>query len=172
MSRIAAVLLAGGASKRMGQAKALIPYGGHPLWQWQMKTLLALEPCELFISAPLEIDFEDDPWKTIYDREAGLGPLAGLEAALSATTADQLVALAVDMPAVTAEFFGLLIDEAGDSGIVPELDGRYQGLVAIYPRRIYPLVEEILASEDRSFQCLVRRAVPAGHLKVHVVTEG
>ena len=171
MNKLAAVLLAGGASTRMGQPKAFLPYQGMPLWKHQMNTLLALRPSELFISAPRQIDFGVGPWKTLQDREAGLGPLAGLEAVLKETTAVRILVLAVDMPGVTADFLRLLLDEADETGIVAKLDGFYQGTAAIYPRLILPMVEAVLASGDRSFQHLAQRAVAAGLLKVHRTAE-
>jgi molybdopterin-guanine dinucleotide biosynthesis protein A len=171
MKKLAALLLAGGASTRMGQPKAFLPYQGMPLWKHQMKTLLALEPSELFISAARQIDFGTGPWKTLYDREPGLGPLAGLEAALKETAAGHLLVLAVDMPGFTADFFRVLLDEADESGIVAKIDGFYQGTAAIYTKSILPMVEVVLASEDRSFQHLAGHAIAAGLLKVHHATE-
>jgi molybdopterin-guanine dinucleotide biosynthesis protein A len=171
VSSFAAVLLAGGASSRMGRPKALLDFEGQPLWRRQMATLQALAPAELFLSATRELDFGTGPWTTLHDRASGLGPLAGVEAALRAMKVQRLVALAVDMPGVTSDFLRLLLREAGDAGIVAELEGFYQGTVAIYPRSILPRVETILAGDDRSFQKLVGEAVAAGEMKVHRVTE-
>ena len=52
---------------------------------------------------------------------------------------------------------------------MPEDDGLYQGLAAIYPRAIAPLVSEILNGGDRSLQLLVRRALPLGLMKPFAV---
>jgi len=170
MSKFAAVLLAGGASTRMGQPKALLDYGGVPLWRWQLNTLIQLEPDELLISAAPGLEFPDGPWKILYDKSPGLGPLAGLMAALRVITTERLVVLAVDMPAVTPEFLRILLAEAGHvGGVVPELDGFYQGTVAIYPRCILPACEQILSSQDRSLQQLVRYGLMEGQIKMHPV---
>src|SRR5207248_8649239 len=51
---ISAVLLAGGESRRMGKDKAMLPFGGKPLWQIQLELLGKLEPVEIFVSrAPI-----------------------------------------------------------------------------------------------------------------------
>ena len=171
MRNFCAVLLAGGASSRMGQPKALIQYQGLPLWRFQANTLLALDPSELFISASAQFDAGEGPWIILEDRKAGLGPLSGLEAALEHCSANQLVVLAVDMPCITFEFLKSLLDEAGNMGIVPSVDGFYHGTVAVYPRAIYPRVEAVLATEDRSFQHLVSLGIEACELKTHFVTE-
>ena len=54
-------------------------------------------------------------------------------------------------------------------GIVPELDGFYQGTCAIYPASLLPLVEEILRGDDPSFQNLIRTATRLGAMKTRPV---
>ena len=60
---------------------------------------------------------------------------------------DFLVALAVDMPAMTAAFLRLLLEKAGSAGVVPRLEGFYHGAVAVYPIKILPLAEQVLAAK-------------------------
>jgi molybdenum cofactor guanylyltransferase len=171
MSTLAAVLLAGGASVRMRRPKAFLTHEDLPLWRFQMNTLLGLEPSELFLSAAPGVEFEPGPWTLLHDRQPGLGPVAGLDAALRASAAERIVVLAVDMPAITTEFLYRLLGQPGNGGIVPRLEGFYYGMVAIYPRSIQPLVEKVLAGEDRSFQHLVRLGLVADLLKSYSVTE-
>ena len=172
MSKLAALLLAGGASVRMGRQKASLDFGGTPLWRHQLDTLMKLEPDELYISGSPALDLPSGPWKILYDEQPGLGPLSGLTTALHASTATQLVVLAVDLPNVTPEFLQLLLAQADpDGGIVPELDAFYQGTVAVYPRRLLPACEQILGSHDRSFQRLVRQGLVEKSLKVYPVGE-
>jgi molybdopterin-guanine dinucleotide biosynthesis protein A len=149
-----------------------LDYDGLPLWRRQLNTLTSLEPAELFISAAPGLELPAGPWKILYDQSPGLGPLAGLVAALRAITAERLVVLAVDMPAVTSEFLRLLLAEAGtEGGIIPELDGFYQGTVAIYPRNILPACEQTLAGHDRSLQRLVRHGLAENLIRIHPVSK-
>jgi len=172
MSKLAALLLAGGASVRMGRQKALLDFGDTPLWRHQLETLMKLEPDELYISGSPALDLPSGPWKILHDEQPGLGPLAGLTTTLHASTAGQLVVLAVDLPNVTPEFLQLLLAQADpEGGIVPELDAFYQGTVAVYPRRILPACEQILGSEDRSFQRLIRQGLAEKQMKVYPVSE-
>lgn len=171
MSEFAAVLIAGGASLRMGQSKAFIDYAGMPLWRRQINTLAELAPSELLISTSAQLTWEPGPWQIIYDRMPGLGPLGGLDAAFHASSANFLVVLAVDMPAMTADFLKLLLSKVGEKGIVPKLADFFQGTAAVYPRSVHPLVENILANDDRSFQSLVRRAIKCDLVDIHPVTE-
>jgi molybdopterin-guanine dinucleotide biosynthesis protein A len=166
-----AVLLAGGSSSRMGQPKALLDYQGVPLWRRQADKLLALAPTALLISTRPDLPLEPGPWKIIHDHVAGRGPLAGIDAALLETSADFLIVLAVDMPAITTEFLRKLMDLTGPRGVVPQLDDRYQGLAAIYPAQVRTILQQVLSSEDRSLQRLVRMALAAELVTIYPVGE-
>ena len=165
MKKLAAVLLAGGRSTRMGISKALLDHEGTPLLLFQMKKLVQLCPDQLFFSVQPETEFPPGPWTFVHDRSPGLGPLSGLEAAMRLTRADYLVTLAVDMPAMTAEFLSFLLENAGGAGVVPDLGGFYHGASAVYPVKILPLLEKVLAGNNRSFQHLIREALHSGMMK-------
>lgn len=166
MKSFAAVLIAGGHSRRMGTSKALLDYHGMPLWHFQIQKLLRLGPRQLFLSVRKNVELPPGPWTFVHDRLPDAGPLAGLDAALRHTCEDFLVVLAVDMPAMTSEFLSSLLREAGPAGIVPRLAGLCHGTAAVYPVEILPLVETILAGNDRSFQRLIRDALHCGLMRV------
>ena len=161
--RLAALLLAGGASSRMGWPKALLDFGGEPLWRRQIDKLRALEPDELFISAPRGLTLPGGDWKILRDEKPQLGPLAGLAAAHQAMSSVWLVVLAIDMPAMTASYLSVLCQRAFTSGRgqVPTTEDYHMGLAAIYPRAALDLLASCLRSEDRSVQSFVRELVVA-----------
>jgi len=171
--RLAALLLAGGASTRMGQPKLLLDRGGQPLWRVQTEKLQALNPGELFISIPPEISLPAGPWKILHDEQPGLGPLSGIHAALKGMKGEWLVVLAVDLPDMSAAFLQNLCAMARKRGlgIVPQFDGFYEGLVAVYPRAIADLCGKHLAGEDRSLQRFVRQGLADGLLAVYPVVD-
>jgi len=162
MKKFAAVLMAGGRSMRMGTSKALLDYNGTSLWRFQMDKLIKLRPDQLIFSIQPGMEFPSGPWTFVHDRSPDVGPLGGLEAALRLSRANFLVTLAVDMPAMTAEFLSYLLKWSGPAGVVPHLDGFYYGAAAVYPLRILPLVEQVVAGNDRSFQRLMREALQSG----------
>ncbi len=168
MIECTAVLVAGGKSSRMGCDKALLMYEGRPLWRIQWEKLLGFAS-EVLISAReglLEVP-------VILDKTPGRGPLGGLESVLAEARHERVVLLAVDMPEMTSAYLAALVNDATpECGVIPELDGFYQGLAAVYPRRILPLVQEILAGPDHSMQHLSRRAIDEGLMKVRAVREG
>jgi molybdenum cofactor guanylyltransferase len=169
----AALLLAGGASSRMGQPKALLDYAGQPLWRIQMEKLRALDPGEMFLSLPPVISLPPGSWQILHDEKSGLGPLSGLHAALKAMTGEWLVVLAIDLPDMTVAFLQHLCAMAmkRNCGIVPQLDGFYHGLVAVYPRAMVDLCKEHLASEDRSLQRFVRLGIAHELLAAYPMAE-
>jgi molybdopterin-guanine dinucleotide biosynthesis protein A len=166
-----AVLLAGGASARMGYPKALLSLGGVPLWRRQVDLLAGLGPAELLVSAGLDWDPGAGPWAVVRDRVPGLGPLGGIGAALGAMSTDLLLVLAIDMPSMTAGFLGSLVAAAGPAGVVPADGGLYQGLAAVYPRSVGATLEEALGGEDRSLQHFIGRALQRGLVAARPVAE-
>jgi len=170
MKKFAAVLMAGGRSMRMGTSKALLDYDGTPLWRFQMDKLIKLRPDQLFFSVQPGMEFPSGPWTFVHDRSSDVGPLGGLEAALRLSCANFLVTLAVDMPAMTAEFLSCLLEQSGPAGVVPHLDGFYYGAAAVYPVKILPLVEQVVASNDRSFQRLMREALQSEMMNAKEIT--
>jgi molybdopterin-guanine dinucleotide biosynthesis protein A len=169
MRNLAVVLLAGGRSTRMKTNKAFLDFKGMPMWRFQMEKLIQLRPNELFFSIQPGMEFPAGPWEFVFDRSVGLGPVGGLEAALRQTSSDLLMTLAVDMPGMTADFLSNLLEESGPAGVVPLVEGFYCGGAAVYPVKILPLVETILAESDRSFQHLMREALQSGLMRAKQV---
>ncbi len=127
------LLLAGGASRRMGQPKALLPYGGATLIEHVAQTL-APEFDEVLVSAN---DPEAVPpnlrQRLVHDLHLGAGPLAGIEAGLNAASHDTLFAIACDMPLVTADLARRVVEAAqGHDAAVPRLGGRPEPAAAAY----------------------------------------
>ena len=166
----AAVLLAGGRSRRMGRDKALLPLAdGRLLWQRQLAVLEELQPAELFISGPERPGFPTSVVR-LEDTAPGLGPLSGIATALRAMRSARLLVLAVDLPAMTADFLrGLLVN---DRGMIPQTsDGYFEGLAAVYPKAALAVAETLLTGADRSLQTLVRRLLEEGHAAARPVAD-
>lgn len=137
LSRLEATLLvlAGGRSRRMGQAKALLPVGSTTLIEWVAQRL-APEFQHLLVAARSEVDLPPALRRyLVRDRYPGAGPLAGIEAGLGACHHDVLVAVACDMPAVTPALArALAAAAAGHDAAVPRVGGRPEPACAAYRR--------------------------------------
>jgi molybdopterin-guanine dinucleotide biosynthesis protein A len=173
MKELTAALITGGKSSRMGRDKAWLAVDGEPLWRRQLATLRALEPAEVFICGAGRDDLAAPDARALLDAVPDRGPLGGLAAALQASAEPFVVSLAVDLPAMSSEFLAGLVEEAaaGGAGVVPELDGFYQGLAAVYPRALAEVAVRLAGDADHSLQHFVREGLAAGLLRARPVAE-
>jgi molybdopterin-guanine dinucleotide biosynthesis protein A len=156
-----AVLLAGGRSTRMGTDKAGVLIQGEPLWRRQLATLRALAPSEIFISGRDTGPYAGAGLEILKDAQFDRGPLAGLATALAWTTKPYLVVLAIDLPAMRADFLARLVELAIRLGrsVVPRNGPRFEPLAAVYSKATRGLVAECLQSGDYSLQRFIRLAI-------------
>lgn len=142
----------GGASRRMGQPKGLLrgPDG---------RTLIARAQAALREAGAEPILVGRRPeyaalGPAIEDALPDAGPLAGLVALLERPGADRVIALACDMPFVTAADLRALL--AVDAPIVaPRRDGRWEPLCAVYAPSVAPVARRRLEAGRRSLQGLL-----------------
>jgi molybdopterin-guanine dinucleotide biosynthesis protein A len=162
---LAAVILAGGESSRMGQDKAWVEFNGESLIARALGTVRGSGITEIFISGRAGTDYSRLRCTVLFDRETGLGPLAGIEQALETTQASLLLVLAVDLPRMTAAFLRNLADHCDPlTGAIPKLKGELEPLAAIYPRRCRYIARDCLLrchrpARDFAEACLHERAV-------------
>jgi molybdopterin-guanine dinucleotide biosynthesis protein A len=133
------VVLAGGASSRMGVSKATLELGGIPLAE------RALPPLRAAGLAPVVVAKEGDALPRLdvpvwIETRAERHPLAGILEALERAGGRAVLVCACDMPFVTPE---LVAHIAGQSGtVVPEAGGRLHPLLARYE----PAATEVLCA--------------------------
>jgi molybdopterin-guanine dinucleotide biosynthesis protein A len=151
--KLTGLLLAGGLSSRMGQDKATLLIDGQPLWARQLALLRQLNLEAVVVSArtmPNWIPTDIEVWR---DSPPSRGPLSGLAAALTSMKTSHLLALAVDLPRLTAEHFRKLLGLAETGrGVIPFNQGHFEPLAAIYPKQGAPLAEDALQRCDFSLQ--------------------
>jgi molybdenum cofactor guanylyltransferase len=167
---LAAVLLAGGESRRMGCDKATLLLQGTPLWQHQLSLLLQLSPTTLLVSAGHPPPWLPPDTRFIPDASPSSGPLGGLAASLSAIHTTHLLALPVDMPAMTASHLASLWRAASPGcGVLPWLDDRAEPLPAIFPAESAPIAATLLAGPDASLRTLTHTLLTAGLMKKEII---
>lgn len=78
-----------------------------------------------------------------------------------------VIALAVDMPAVTVALLEELVRaaEPPDCGVVFRSEAAYEPLCAVYPARTLSLLREAISCRNFRLQDFVQRAVEAGMLR-------
>jgi molybdopterin-guanine dinucleotide biosynthesis protein A len=137
----------------MGTDKAFIEIDGVPLWRRQLQILESLAPEQLFIAGPPHEEWQETNAIIIGDTEPGAGPLAGIVAALRASSAPLLLTLAVDLPEMTADYLRALhACCSAEGGVVPSYGERFEPVAAFYPKRAVQLAENCLAARDLSLQ--------------------
>jgi molybdopterin-guanine dinucleotide biosynthesis protein A len=131
-SDILGVVLAGGASRRMGRDKAVLPWTGTTLAH-RAAELLAEACGEVVIAGPAKLARAD--LEVVADVFPDHGPLAGLHAGLERAGGRAIFALACDMPFVSVELVRHLADAAGgaEAGArVAAGEGGAQPLCGVY----------------------------------------
>jgi molybdopterin-guanine dinucleotide biosynthesis protein A len=117
----------------MGRNKALLPYKGSTLAQSVAEAVSAAA------GAVYQVGNTNISCGFVPDIYPGEGPLGGILTALQQSTADWNLIVACDMPALSAEFLGQLLDAAdrceGDAVIPMGPSGRVEPLCAAYHRR-------------------------------------
>jgi molybdopterin-guanine dinucleotide biosynthesis protein A len=165
--KLSAVILAGGASRRMGRDKAWMECQGQPLIARALAQLRELRVEEVFISGRPGVDYAALNCPMLLDREPGLGPVAGIERALQAARQPRLLVLAVDLPQMTAVFLRRLIAHCGaQTGVVPQVRGALEPLAAVYPKPCHALAVSFLDAGRRSARDFAEACVQAGMVRV------
>jgi molybdenum cofactor guanylyltransferase len=143
---LAAFILAGGQSARMGADKAFVTLDG--------RTLLA-RALELARAVTSDVRIVGEAAKfrafapVVEDMFYGCGPLGGIHAALRASSAPLNLMLAIDVPFVSPALLNFLVAEARRSEAivtVPRVAGGFQPLCAGYRREFADLAERALRS--------------------------
>lgn len=170
--KFSAVLLAGGESRRMGRDKATLEWRGRALWEWQIDKLRALQPEKIFVSARTDPAWRPADVELIVDATPSRGPLSGLVATLATIETDHLLALAIDLPFMTAEHLRFLCSLVTPrSGVVPTIDGKAEPLAAIYPREVKALFLAALEGDNFSLQPIVKKMLECGMLRAMPVSD-
>lgn len=153
MQDLVAVVTAGGHSRRFGSDKALARLEGRPLLELVAASLDAC-PLRLLIAPPGRYTLPG--WHNVLDTRPGEGPLAALEAALSAAQvqagSDWVAFAGVDMPRLTRPYWEVLARaRTPDARAVLSLngEGQPQPLAALYHTALLPHVTALLDAGER-----------------------
>lgn len=157
MSSLAGVVLAGGASRRMGRDKATTLYSGRSMVETVVDVLTSCCAPVFVVAAPGQPLPELPGASVLRDEVRGIGPLPatgrGLQAAARAG-ADRAFVCAVDMPLMTAEFVTELAGHSGADVILP-WDGRDHYLAGVYRTELADRVAALVAAGERRMRALV-----------------
>ncbi|MBV8880559.1 MAG: molybdenum cofactor guanylyltransferase [Planctomycetaceae bacterium] len=141
-------ILAGGASRRMGRNKALLPFRGKPLLRHQLDLLTPLFP-EILLSANDPAPYSPFGLRIVPDLFAERCSLSGIHALLKAATAPRVFVVACDLPFLNPDLIRKLLELPGDVDVVvPKSDEGLEPLHAIYARTCLPSIERCAAAGE------------------------
>lgn len=153
IDRFSGYVLAGGKSLRMGSDKAFLPFRDSNFLHLAMRTLAEAtgHPSKVVVSDfKRNLFTESLPAESIVtDVFEDRGALGGIHAALADTETHFCVVLAVDLPLVTTESVGILMDavvrDGSDAVVIEQHDGRLQPLFGVYrTETCLPLLENLI----------------------------
>jgi molybdenum cofactor guanylyltransferase len=145
-----AVILAGGKSSRMGEDKSLIRIGGVPMLEMLARQLTPLVN-EVLISSNDSVSHGFLGLPLVPDESPGCGPIMGILSCLSAARYEKVFFTPCDIPGLPAGFITGLLARAETADVVMALDakGRYEPLLAVYSRRLVPLLRDLVSAGQR-----------------------
>ncbi|MGB6209325.1 MAG: molybdenum cofactor guanylyltransferase [Mycobacterium sp.] len=170
---LAGVVLAGGASLRMGRDKATMAVPAEllgsqdgseaPITMVERVVSVVRERCQpVFVVAAPGQRLPELSAHVVRDDVRGLGPLLatgrGLRAA-AAAGAKRAFLCATDMPLLSADLIDLLEERAIelDADVVLPWDGRDHYLAAVYRTELAAQVDALIAAGERNMRSLVDR---------------
>lgn len=153
----AAIILAGGRSRRMRREKPLLPVCGRSLIESLVEQVRP-SFATILVSAGDRSKFTFLGLPVVEDETPGLGPLPALLTALRASPCRINFVMACDIPVVHLPFVEKILALAPDNEIVvPRYrDGKFEPLFAAYDRGIVPAIARQVAGGDLRISSLFR----------------
>lgn len=153
-----AVILAGGASRRMQTNKALIElFQGVRMIDYVINRLEPVFDDIVVVTNDPEL-YDDIKARVVTDLYPRCGPLSGIHAGLSSVKADKALVLACDMPFFSMELAHYLMGEIGSSqALIPVYQERLQSLSAVYHCSVATAAETLLVEGQHKLRLLFER---------------
>ncbi len=147
---IGGVVLCGGESRRMGQPKAMLPFGPEVMLQRVVRLLgEAVQPVVVVAAPDQPLPPLPPKVEVARDRRPHQGPLEGIAVGLSvlAGRVDAAYVSACDVPLLVPAFVRRVAELAGDWPVaVPRVGQHDEPLAAVYRIDVLPKIEALLAA--------------------------
>jgi molybdopterin-guanine dinucleotide biosynthesis protein A len=167
---VSGVILAGGASRRMGQNKAFLEWNGHPLISVVAGRLRSVVG-EVIILAHDTESYASFADRCVPDLYPGVGTLGGIHAGLTAATHDLVMVVGCDMPFLDPAVLDWFVQTAssangaGDADLVIlKHEAGVEPLHAVYRKSCLPVIEATIQSGERCAYAFYDQ------IRVHYVT--
>lgn len=166
--KTAAVILAGGMSRRMGRDKANLPFGEETMLSHLVQTYRPHFDC-IAVSLNTAGRFDTYGALEVVDRRPGEGPMAGLEAAFLDTGADVIFLTGTDLPLGDPSLAVYLLNRLkGHDVCLIRSERGIEPLFAVYSSSCLSAVQAALDEGRRSMFHMLQRVntleIPAPEL--------
>jgi molybdopterin-guanine dinucleotide biosynthesis protein A len=146
-----AIVLAGGASSRLGTDKAFLSLDGQPLVARTVHKLAALSDDLIVVTnEPAPYEPLALPVRLVPDERPGFGSLMGIYSGLKKARHSRALVVACDMPFLSLPLLRHMLPLAqGYDVVIPALDGLLEPLHAIYGNACLPAIAQLLERGER-----------------------
>lgn len=169
-SKVSAVILCGGESRRMGQDKAKLQVGKYTFLEQIVRNIMDNDPDEMFLSVRRKNDYSEIKVTHIEDLEQNKGPLMGIYSVMCVASYEKIWVTSCDMPFIdwqVAEELAVYFEDGIDAVIPVDRTGKKYVLCAWYRKSTLEILKEQLESGDLKVKHLL------GRLRVcYVAVEG
>ncbi|MEB3218207.1 MAG: molybdenum cofactor guanylyltransferase [Nostocales cyanobacterium 94392] len=159
---IAALILAGGKSSRMGTDKAIVNYQGKPMLLSVYQVAAACTE-QVYVLTPWAERYQNilpSNCQYLIESQPGKGPVNGLSEGLEQISADWILLLACDLPLLDVEILQSWIKKlpqipTSTLALVPQRSQIWEPMCAFYRKEVKTELDSFLRSGKRSFQDLL-----------------
>jgi len=149
---LAGFVLVGGAGRRMGRDKALLPFEGVPLAHRLAERVHSAAGSATLVGGRRRL-CATLGWPIIEDLFPGRGPLAGIHSVLQQSAAEWNLVVACDLPFLSIGFLRFLLRAARETSaegtqLVVPVSSRGYELAAVVRRDCLPAAEAAMAGGD------------------------
>ena len=150
IENVTGVILAGGASRRMGSNKALLDVEGEPIITRTYRTLARLFH-EVIVVTNSPEDYDFLPCRKVPDIYPGYGSIAGLHSAMAHSSMAYSFVTACDMPFLDPAIIRYLCDtrKEGYDAVIPISEGGQEPLHALYSSVCKDIFECAIRQSER-----------------------
>ncbi|WP_414624245.1 molybdenum cofactor guanylyltransferase [Calothrix sp. CCY 0018] len=159
---IAALILAGGKSSRMGRDKALVPYQGKPMLQ-RVYQVAAECTQQVYVLTPWIERYQNilpSDCNYLVETQPGKGPVNGLSEGFEQISADWILLLACDLPLLDVEIIKSWINKlpqipTSTLALIPQRSDIWEPMCGFYRKEVKTELDTFLKKGKRSFQELL-----------------
>ena len=154
--KVTGIILAGGASSRMGANKASAVLGRETMLE---RALLLMESvCDTLIISANTDEYNHLNFPVVKDNYSNIGPLGGIEAALSVSQTRHNFVVSCDTPFVpNTVFYAIAREFKNETAIIPRVNGKLVATVGYYSKEILPFVHQQIQSGNYKLQDLLHQ---------------